>query len=211
MSLKVYGIHGRTQAVITIPFNGGRAKLELEFEHGRIGAASLNRPATYSTNDPAKQVIIENSQYFGSLITVIREYKDKKDDLLAAAKAKAAADAAKTDRLAAARAANAAKAAAKKKAVELADGVTPLQGDEQGGTTQFQGAGVSASDARTAGLEKGIDASGKEDYEDHPEITSIEEVFAFLKTRGAKATDLTEDGARAFAAKIGVTFSNFEF
>lgn len=70
--LKIYGIHGRTQAVINIPVNGGQAHLECEFKHGRIGAGMGNRPATYPTSDPIEQSIIENSPLFGPLIILYR-------------------------------------------------------------------------------------------------------------------------------------------
>lgn len=70
--LKIYGIHGRTQAVINVPVNGGQAHLECEFKHGRIGAGMGNRPATYPTSDPIEQSIIESSPLFGPLIILYR-------------------------------------------------------------------------------------------------------------------------------------------
>lgn len=203
--LKVYGIQGRTQALITIPFNGGRGKLELEFEHGRIGAASLNRPATYSTDDPAKQAIIEGSKFFGGLVTVVRTYGEPEPAPVKVAAAPKSAPAA-------------APAAAAKKYVEpiaLADEGLELAPDEQGGNTQQQGQGATATDSTDAGLEKGSDASkrssGKKTAEEHPEVTTKEEALALLKSKGAKATDLASDeAAKAFAAKKGITFPNVE-
>lgn len=70
--LKVYGIHGRTQALIKVPVNNGRAWIECEFKHGRIGAGIANRPATYPTSDSTEQNIIENSPLFGPLIFLHR-------------------------------------------------------------------------------------------------------------------------------------------
>lgn len=70
--LKVYGIHGRTQAIIKVPCNNGRAWLDCEFRHGRIGAGMGNRPATYPTTDVTEQNIIENSPLFGKLIFLHR-------------------------------------------------------------------------------------------------------------------------------------------
>lgn len=70
--LKVYGIHGRTQALIKVPCNNGKAWLECEFRHGRIGAGLGNRPATYPTNDVTEQNIIEDSPLFGPLIFLHR-------------------------------------------------------------------------------------------------------------------------------------------
>ena len=62
--LKVYGIHGRTQAIIKFPLNNGKAWMECEFKHGRIGAGMGNRPATYPTADITEQNIIEDSPFF---------------------------------------------------------------------------------------------------------------------------------------------------
>lgn len=70
--LKVYGIHNRTQAIIKVPLNNGRAWLECEFKHGRIGAGMGNRPATYPTSDVTEQNIIEDSPLFGTLIHLVR-------------------------------------------------------------------------------------------------------------------------------------------
>lgn len=70
--LKVYGIHGRTQALIKVPVNNGKAWIDCEFKHGRIGAGIGNRPATYPTSDETEQNIIENSPFFGSLIFLHR-------------------------------------------------------------------------------------------------------------------------------------------
>ena len=70
--LKIYGIHGRTQALIKVPRNNGKAWLECEFKHGRIGAGLGNRPATYPTSDKTEQNIIEDSPLFGQLIFLYR-------------------------------------------------------------------------------------------------------------------------------------------
>ena len=79
--LKVYGIHGRTTAIIRIPAgNSGKAFLECEFGRGRMGVGPANRPATYATADPAKQMIIENSPLYGKTIKLIRYYEDENDN-----------------------------------------------------------------------------------------------------------------------------------
>lgn len=76
--LKVYGIHGRTTALIRIPAGkNGRAYLECEFGRGRMGVGPANRPATYVTTDPVKQAIIEGSPLFGGMIKLIRSYEDE--------------------------------------------------------------------------------------------------------------------------------------
>ena len=74
--LKVYGISGRTTAIIRIPAGkSGKAFLECEFTRGRMGLSALaNRPATYVTKDPVKQAIIENSPLFGHTIRLVRSY-----------------------------------------------------------------------------------------------------------------------------------------
>lgn len=77
--LKVYGIHGQTTAIIKIPFNGGRGHVECEFKRGVIGRGPNNRPATYATSDKALQGIIEDSPYFGHLITIVRVSDDGTD------------------------------------------------------------------------------------------------------------------------------------
>lgn len=70
--LKVYGIHGQTTAIVKIPVNGGEGWLEVEFKRGRIGAGLQDRPATFPTNNPVTQDIIESSPFFGKLIMLVR-------------------------------------------------------------------------------------------------------------------------------------------
>lgn len=74
--LKVYGIDGRTTAVIQIPVGDGSAWLPVEFKRGRTGTQAYNRPATYSTNNVTEQNIIEDSPLFGKTIQLIRVYDD---------------------------------------------------------------------------------------------------------------------------------------
>ena len=76
--LKVYGIHGQTTAIVKIPVNDNSAWLEVEFRRGRIGAGMQNRPATYPTTDPVVQAVIENSPYFGRMISIVRVVNDEK-------------------------------------------------------------------------------------------------------------------------------------
>lgn len=78
--LKVYGIHGQTQAVINFPINGGKAWFTAEFGRGRIGAGIQDRPATYTTSNEVIQNIIEDSQEFGHLIKLIRVVKDSSEN-----------------------------------------------------------------------------------------------------------------------------------
>ena len=74
--LKVYGIHGQTQAVLNFPINDGKAWFTAEFGRGRIGAGMQNRPATYTTSNPVIQGIIESSAEFGHLIKIVRVTED---------------------------------------------------------------------------------------------------------------------------------------
>ena len=74
--LKVYGIHGQTQAVLNFPINDGKAWFTAEFGRGRIGAGMQNRPATYTTSNPVIQGIIESSVEFGHLIKIVRVTED---------------------------------------------------------------------------------------------------------------------------------------
>lgn len=76
--LKVYGIHGRTTALIRIPAGkSGKAYLECEFARGRMGVGPANRPATFVTTDPVKQAIIEGSPLFGGVIKLVRSYEEE--------------------------------------------------------------------------------------------------------------------------------------
>ena len=74
--LKVYGIDGRTTAIVQVPISNGLAWLTCEFKRGRIGTQAYNRPATYSTTDITEQNIIEDSPLFGRQIKLIRVYDD---------------------------------------------------------------------------------------------------------------------------------------
>ena len=218
--LKVYGIHGRTAAIIKIPFNHGKGSIECEFENGLIGQGTMNEPAKYSTNSKFVQNIIENSPLFGGLIQLVRSYEEPGDNEAPATPAEAvaasapapaapAADAAaqaNAKRLAAARAAKEAKKASRN-AVTPADAAEPAQTDEQGGKTQYQGGAATATATRDAGLEKGTDAPGQ-----NVEITTREQAIEVLKANGALATDLISDEAiLAFMKKKGISFPNLEF
>lgn len=80
MTTKVYGIYGRTTAIVRIPTNGGKAHLEVEFTRGVPNAGPNYRPATFSTSDPVVQDILEKSKLFKTLFTIYRvtHSEDKK-------------------------------------------------------------------------------------------------------------------------------------
>lgn len=137
---KIYGIHGKTQAIIKFPLNNGKAWLSCEFRHGRIGAGMANRPATYATTDETEQNIIENSNFFKTGHVFL--YRSSGEESAPAA-------------------------------APTAPAVEP----------KF----VS-------------------------EVFSREEAIQYLKTNGAKATNLKDDEAiKKYMAKINVEFPNFSF
>ncbi len=83
MTTKVYGIYGRTTAVLRIP--AGKAYIEVEFSRGVPNAGPNYRPATFSTSDPVVQSVLEKSQLFGSLYTIYRIVRDEPEKKTAAA------------------------------------------------------------------------------------------------------------------------------
>lgn len=74
MALKIYGIHGRSTALIRIPAGNGKAWIECEFTKGRPTKGANYKPATYATSDKTAQAIIERSSYFGTIIKLIEVY-----------------------------------------------------------------------------------------------------------------------------------------
>ena len=140
--IKVYGIHGRTTALIRIPAGSGRAWLEIEFKRGRLGLGKSNTAATYSTADPTEQAIIEDSPQFGGLIKLMRVYGEAGREVAA-----------------------------------------PLATEKP-----------EAAEVQLLAV---------------PEVTTKEQAVAYLKSKGAKATQLRDDEAiKRFADKIGVSFPN---
>ena len=164
MALKVYGIPGRTQAIVQIPV--GKAFLTVEFRRGRQGYGTANRPALYSTRNETEQEMIENSPLFGRTIKLVRV--EKVEAPVAAPVQKPAAPRKP--------------AAPKKPAPE-----EPAPGEPE----------EAAPAAELA-------------VEEHPEVTTKEAAVALLKSKGAKATDLTDEKYLKYAAKIGVSFPNLE-
>ena len=69
--IKVYGIAGKTCA--NIKLNVGKATLPLDFTKGCLDRKNY-RPATFSTEDPTVQAMIEDSPLFGKVITIYRVY-----------------------------------------------------------------------------------------------------------------------------------------
>lgn len=73
---KIYGIYGRTTAIVKVPTGSGKAYIEVEFNRGIPNAGPNYRPATYATSDPVEQSILEKSSLFGSLYTIYRVRRD---------------------------------------------------------------------------------------------------------------------------------------
>ena len=73
---KIYGIYGRTTAIVKVPTGSGKAYIEVEFNRGIPNAGPNYRPATYATSDPVEQSILEKSNLFGSLYTIYRVRED---------------------------------------------------------------------------------------------------------------------------------------
>lgn len=148
MKLKVYGIYGKTAAIIQLPVNGGKAFLPLEFENGNVSNGEGYRPATYSTNDKAKQIIIENSDLFKvGEIKIIREYDEGGEE----------------------------------------DPAEPVRKAEH----------IAEHESKTT---------------EYPDVKTIEQARAVLKSLGAKATVLTKpEGMIDFMHKQGISFPNFNF
>lgn len=92
MLTKVYGIYGRTTAIVRIPTGSGKAYLEVEFSRGVPNAGPNYRPATYSTSDPVTQAIMEKSNLFGSLFKIYKVHYEAEPGTAPTKKAAAVAD-----------------------------------------------------------------------------------------------------------------------
>ena len=140
--IKVYGIHGKTTALLRISTRSGKSWIEVEFKRGKLGLGASNQAATFSTADPTQQAIIEDSPMFGGKIKLLRVYRGDSEQIAA-----------------------------------------PLA------TEKPNGAEVTKVNV--------------------PDVTTREQAITYLKSRGAKATQLRSDEAIvAFAEKIGVSFPN---
>lgn len=77
MTTKIYGIYGRSTALVRIPTGKGKAFISVEFDRGVPNIGPNYRPATYSTSDPIEQSILEKSPMFNNLYTLYRIYKEE--------------------------------------------------------------------------------------------------------------------------------------
>ena len=81
--IKVYGIYGKTTAIMRIYTRSGLAYIEPEFKRGRLGLGKMSTAATYSTGDRTEQSIIEDSPLFGGTIKLLRVYGSEGNEVAA--------------------------------------------------------------------------------------------------------------------------------
>ncbi len=140
MLTKIYGIYGRTTAVVNIPTGKGKAQINVTFDRGVPNPGPNYRPATFSTSDPVVQEIMENCSLFNKMYTLYRVY-----------------------------------------------------GKTTGGSNEKS--------------DNGPVESTPVSLEPMDGIETIEEAIAYLKSKGAKATQLRGNEAiKKYAEKIGVSF-----
>ena len=72
---KVYKINGKTEVHLVLESPSGKTKYKIAFTKGNLDPKML-APATYSTNNPVIQDVIERSNLFGKLIFVEKVYGD---------------------------------------------------------------------------------------------------------------------------------------
>ena len=72
---KVYKINGKTEVHLVLESPSGKTKYKIAFTKGNLDPKML-APATYSTNNPVIQDVIERSNLFGKLIFIEKVYGD---------------------------------------------------------------------------------------------------------------------------------------
>ena len=199
--LKVYGIIGRTTALLTIPTANRKAFVKAEFKHGRMGVGIASKPATFSTSDPVIQDILEMSpEYTNGMIKLVRAYSDNGAMLSPAELAKLRKCPAMNGIAAVANT----KRIAKKAPAPVEQGVAPVELAEEEPVEQGVAPVELAEEEPVATADEAL-------AEAIPSVTTYTEAAAFLKSRGAKASEIrSTEAALKYAAKIGVTFPNFK-
>ena len=179
--LKVYGITGRTIAIVRIPVGDGKAFLQCEFRRGRMSAGIHNRPATYATTNPVEQDIIENCESFKSgAIKLVRSYADKTDVATSLFLKKLQAAPAK-------------KGKPQKPAPE------PVP----------DAPGIPAQEPANGPAEEEPKKEPEKEIEVFADVTDKAAAIAILKARGAKATQYaTDEGIKKLVKKLGISFPN---
>ena len=72
---KVYKINGKTEVHLVLESPSGKTKYKIAFTKGNLDPKML-APATYSTNNPVIQDVIERSNLFGKVIFIEKVYGD---------------------------------------------------------------------------------------------------------------------------------------
>lgn len=72
---KVYKINGKTEVHLVLESPSGKTKYKIAFTKGNLDPKML-APATYSTDNPVIQDVIERSNLFGKVIFVEKVYGD---------------------------------------------------------------------------------------------------------------------------------------
>lgn len=70
---KVYKINGKTEVHLVLESPSGKTKYKIAFTKGNLDPKML-APATYSTNNPVIQDVIERSNLFGKVIFIEKVY-----------------------------------------------------------------------------------------------------------------------------------------
>lgn len=183
--LKVYGITGRTVAIVRVPVGDGKAFLQCEFRRGRMSAGIHNRPATYATTNPVEQDIIENCESFKSgSIKLVRSYGES-------------VDAATSQFL--------------KKIQATPVNVTKGRRPKAAGAPVATIEPVAATEPEPqepAPADQGQEPP-KEEVEVFEAVTDKVAAIEILKARGAKATQYaTDEGIKKLIKKFGLSFPN---
>ena len=72
---KVYKINGKTEVHLVLESPSGKTKYKIAFTKGNLDPKML-APATYSTNDPVIQAVIERDKLFNKVIFIDKVYGD---------------------------------------------------------------------------------------------------------------------------------------
>lgn len=75
--VKIYGMPGKVSACMNIPFNSGKANLNVEFSRGCLDRKHY-KPATYRTDSEIEQNIIESYDGFGKSIILLKTIGEPK-------------------------------------------------------------------------------------------------------------------------------------
>ena len=195
--LKVYGITGRTTAMLTIPTGNGKAFIKCEFKHGRMGLGIGNKPATYHTSDPVTQNIIETSnEYKKGLIKIVRAYNDEGSSLSPAELMQMRKNPGK----------NGIRIMPRGQKVVASKVSTPVPEADP-----VEAEPVNIVDEEPAAPVETPSEGENTGGESYPEVTTHAQAVAILKAKGVKVSEIrSTENALKVAAKMGIEFPNFK-